>query len=241
MVRRLIDIVLSIIGLVVIVPVLALAAVGIFLSDPGPIFYRARRVGLNGRQFCLYKLRTMYINQGSFSNAITSQSDPRVFRFGAWLRRLKIDELPQLLNILKGDMSIIGPRPEDPTIVEKYYLPEHFETLSRLPGLASPGSIYNYTHGEEFLTGDEIERIYAERLLPIKLALDTVYIRDATIVYDMRLCIRALWAITCTALGKTQFSDPPELTKAIQVRTQPAIQSTHVPAELVTLHGGRKL
>jgi lipopolysaccharide/colanic/teichoic acid biosynthesis glycosyltransferase len=223
MVRRLIDIVLSIIGLAVSTPVLALATLGIFLSDPGPILYRARRVGLNGREFCLYKLRTMYINQGSFSNAITGSSDPRVFRFGAWLRRLKIDELPQLLNILKGDMSIIGPRPEDPAIVEKYYLPEHFETLSRLPGLASPGSIYNYTHGEQFLRGDEIERIYAERLLPMKLALDTVYTREASIIYDIRLLFRALWAITCTALGKTQFSDPPELRKAIQVRKQPSI------------------
>lgn len=225
MARRLIDIVLALIGLILISPVLALAAVGIRLSDPGPIIYRAKRVGLNGREFFLYKFRTMRLNQDSFSGLITRMNDPRVFRFGAWLRRLKIDELPQLVNILKGDMSIVGPRPEDPKIVAKYYLPGHLETLSTLPGLASPGSIYNYTHGEQLLNGEEVESIYAERLLPVKLALDTIYAREASFAYDIRVIMRAVWVILCVALGKTRFRDPPELRKAIQLEKNFKIQN----------------
>lgn len=217
MVRRLVDIVVSSVGLVVISPLLAMAAIGICISDPGPIIYRARRVGRNGKEFCLYKLRTMRIGQGRGRNLITATNDPRVFIFGSWLRRLKIDEFPQLINILKGEMSIIGPRPEDPQIVEKYYLSHHRETLSILPGLASPGSIYNYTHGEQLLDGEDAERTYVERLLPIKLALDTVYLREASFVYDIRIVLRVVWVIFSTAFGKNEFRDPPELRKAMQM------------------------
>lgn len=217
MARRLVDIVLSSIGLLVCSPVLAVAAIGVCISDRGPIIYRARRVGRNGREFCLYKFRTMRINQGPFHKSITTTNDSRVFMFGSWLRRFKIDELPQLVNILKGEMSIIGPRPEDPQIVDKYYLSYHRETLSVLPGLASPGSIYNYTHGERFLNSEDAERSYAERLLPIKLALDTVYLREASFIYDIRIVLRVVWVILSTAFGKTEFRDPPELRKAMHM------------------------
>jgi lipopolysaccharide/colanic/teichoic acid biosynthesis glycosyltransferase len=115
-------------------------------------------------------------------------------------------------------MSIIGPRPEDPQIVDKYYLSHHRQTLSILPGLASPGSIYNYTHGEHLLEGEDAERSYAERLLPIKLALDTVYLREASFLYDIRIVLRVVWVILSIALGKTEFRDPPELRKAMQMR-----------------------
>ena len=216
MVRRLVDVVLSAAALVLAGPLLALAAVGILLSDPGPVLHRARRAGLNGRVFSLYKFRTMRVEQGASPSAITAKHDQRVFRFGSWLRRLKIDELPQLVNILRGEMTFVGPRPEDPRIVGRYYTPEQLETLSVLPGLASPGSIYSYTHGEPMLCDDDTEACYAERLLPVKLALDTVYVREASPAYDLKVMLRAARVILGKAFGQSHFPTPPEMGKALR-------------------------
>ncbi|HLH31559.1 MAG TPA: sugar transferase, partial [Terriglobia bacterium] len=151
MIARLFDLVLAGLAILVLSPVLLIAAAGIRLSSPGPILYRAKRVGQGGKLFTMYKFRSMHLPKGDYESRITSADDPRVFPLGAWLRFLKIDELPQLFNIIKGEMSVVGPRAEDPLIVEKYYRPEHYETLKMPPGLASPGSIFNYTHGERML------------------------------------------------------------------------------------------
>jgi lipopolysaccharide/colanic/teichoic acid biosynthesis glycosyltransferase len=214
MARRLMDLVLSSAALVFLSPLFALAAVGIWLSSSGPILYRARRVGLGGTPFTMYKFRTMHVNRGSAGSCITAPDDPRVFAFGSWLRRLKIDELPQLLNILRGEMSIVGPRPEEPKIVDHYYTSDHLETLRILPGLSSPGSIYYYTQGEKLLNGEDLEEFYIERLLPVKLALDTVYAREVSILYALRVILRTIWVIVAAALGKRYFPDPPEMSKA---------------------------
>jgi lipopolysaccharide/colanic/teichoic acid biosynthesis glycosyltransferase len=156
-------------------------------------------------------------NQGSFCSPITAKNDPRVFAFGSWLRHLKIDELPQLFNILRGEMSIVGPRPEDPQIVNKYYAQDHFETLRILPGLASPGSLYNYTHSEQILVRGGQEKHYIEQLLPVKLALDVIYVREASFMYDLRIILRTIWIILSTAFGKRHYPDPPEMKKARQL------------------------
>jgi len=156
----------------------------------------------------------MHVEQGEYRSAITAHHDPRIFRFGAWLRWAKIDELPQLCNVLRGDMAIVGPRPEVPRIVQQHYTPLHWETLDVPPGLTSPGSIYNYTHGEAMLTPDDPERHYVERLLPLKLALDLVYVRRASWRYDVRLVGRTLWAVAGTVLGRRRFPEPPEMTAA---------------------------
>jgi len=111
MAKRLFDVVVAALGLVAAAPLLLVAAVGIRLSSPGPILYRARLLGRDGRPFTMYKLRTMHLNHRTSRSVITAQHDPRVFAFGRPLRRLKIDELPQLVNVLRGDMSIVGPRP----------------------------------------------------------------------------------------------------------------------------------
>src|SRR5207247_1439230 len=118
MARRLLDALIVGPALVVTAPFLAVAAIGIRLASPGPILFRATRVGLRGRLFTMYKLRTMHVDQGRYTSAITAHRDPRIFPWGAWLRWSKIDELPQLFNVLRGDMSIVGPRPEVPRIVQ---------------------------------------------------------------------------------------------------------------------------
>jgi lipopolysaccharide/colanic/teichoic acid biosynthesis glycosyltransferase len=212
--RRLVDVLLSAIALVATAPLLALAAVGIRRASPGPALYRAERVGRGGRPFIMYKLRTMHSLRRSDASRITGVNDPRVFPLGAWLRALKVDELPQLLNVLRGDMAIVGPRPEDPALVSRYYTALGLETLAVRPGLSSPGSLYSYTQGEAQLVGADPEATYVAHLLPIKLALDVVYVRRASLAYDARIVARTLWVIVARMAGRRRFADPPELPEA---------------------------
>lgn len=213
MARRLLDLLLAALALIVFSPVLLVAGLGIRLSSPGPILYRAQRVGRHRTHFTMYKLRTMHVRTGPES-AITARHDPRVFRFGGWLRRAKVDELPQLINVLRGEMAIVGPRPEAPSIVDQHYSALELETLAVRPGLASPGSIYNFTHGETVLETDDPERHYVERLLRLKLALDVVYVRRASARYDAAIMARTVWVIVAALLGKRRFLDPPEMAEA---------------------------
>jgi lipopolysaccharide/colanic/teichoic acid biosynthesis glycosyltransferase len=211
--KRVLDVILAGVALVAAAPVLCVAAVGIRLAGAGPIFYRAHRVGLHGRVFTMYKLRTMRVRQ-SYASAITAKNDPRVFPFGALLRRTKVDELPQLYNVLRGDMAIVGPRPEDPGMVARFYTPLDHETLRVAPGLTSPGSIYAYTHGEAQLDARDSEGCYGERLLPLKLAMDIVYVRRASLAYDLAVIVRTAWMLGTALLGRRAFPLPPELKEA---------------------------
>jgi lipopolysaccharide/colanic/teichoic acid biosynthesis glycosyltransferase len=152
--------------------------------------------------------------QGS---VITGANDSRIFFVGKVLRALKIDELPQLWDVLLGKMSVVGPRPEDPQIVEKFYDKNGWETLEVAPGLASPGSIYNYTHGDNYLDDNDPEGAYVKGLLPIKLALEQVYVRRQSFGYDMVIIWRTVVTIIQIATGKKQFSDPPEMPEARRI------------------------
>lgn len=214
MIKRLVDVLLATVALIVISPVLAVAAIGIRLSSPGPIFYRAHLIGRNGRPFTMYKLRTMHVDHAGFDSIITAARDPRVFRLGAWLRRVKLDEFPQLINILRGDMSIVGPRPENARIVERYYGPAHRELLRVSPGLTSPGTLYDYTHGDDLVGSSNPEQAYVERLLPVRLALDQVYVHRASLSYDAVLVARTVGLIVAVVCGRRRFGDQPEMAEA---------------------------
>lgn len=211
--RRLFDIGAATAALIVLSPLMLLVAVAIRASSPGPVIFRARRVGLHSRQFSMFKFRTMTCS-ADVGSAITGSQDRRVFPLGRLLRRSKIDELPQLFNVLVGEMALVGPRPEDPRLVATLYRPEHLHTLDVRPGLASPGSLYNFTHGEAQLAGPDTESAYAERLLPTKLALDLVYVRRASFRYDVAIMFRTLCVIVAATLGKRSFGDPPEMLEA---------------------------
>ncbi|HXM55969.1 MAG TPA: sugar transferase [Candidatus Dormibacteraeota bacterium] len=211
--RRMLDVALAGLALVLLSPVIGVGALAVRASGPGPVLYRAPRVGRNSREFTMLKLRTMRVGSAA-GGAITSARDPRVSPAGAVLRRVKIDELPQLVNVLKGDMAIVGPRPEDPRIVAAHYRPEHMETLLVRPGLASPGSIFNYTHGEAMLDGPDAESSYRERLLPLKLALEVVYVRRASLRYDLALMLRTAAVLVAVAAGRRRFPPPPEMREA---------------------------
>jgi len=165
---------------------------------------------------------------------ITGAHDSRVFLAGRILRALKIDELPQLFDVLIGKMSIVGPRPEDPKIVELYYSSFGRRTLEVAPGLASPGSIYNYTHGHLYLDDHDPEQSYVRKLLPTKLALELVYVRRASLWYDITVILKTAVAILLIGLGKRQFAEPPEIIEARELMKHadtPLIQIT-LPSEL---------
>jgi lipopolysaccharide/colanic/teichoic acid biosynthesis glycosyltransferase len=213
MAKRLLDLVIASVGLILSAPLIAVAALGIRLSSRGPVFYRAIRVGARRRPFVMYKLRSMHVQERGQS-AITAAVDPRIFRFGELLRRSKLDELPQFLNVLRGDMAIVGPRPEDPKFVEEHYTPVQLETLEVRPGLTSPASLYDYVHGEPTLTSGDVERQYVEQLLPVKLALEVVYVRRASLGYDIAIIGRTIWTIVLVLAGRREFPELPEMAEA---------------------------
>ena len=191
---RWLDRLLALVGLVAAAPLLVAAAAGIKISDSGPILHRAARVGRGGRQFVMFKLRTMRVDQSnSSSGRITGRADHRVFAWGRLLRRFKVDELPQLVNVVRGDMAIVGPRPEDPSIVEGDYAPWMLETLTVPPGLTSPGSL-DYYAAEAGLPDDSVtaEEVYVRELLARKLAADLVYVRNRSGWYDLQLVLRTV-------------------------------------------------
>ena len=233
--KRLLDIVVASVGLTMGAPLLLAASLGVKLCSSGPILYRARRMGRDrrrvrapsessayqpdrrvadyGREFTMYKFRTMHANHRG-GDPITARHDARVFPFGAWLRATKIDELPQLVNVLKGDMSLVGPRPEAPEIVRAHYTADDMLTLKVPPGITSPGTIYYYAHGEKLLEGDRVMERYVEQLLPVKMALDRVYLRRGTVLYDVRLILRTMNVIIGRALGRQRCPDMPELVES---------------------------
>lgn len=218
--RRPLDPVLALVLLCASSPLLVLAALGIRLSSPGPILYRATRIGLNGEPFTLHKFRTMAVNAPGSGPAVTGRRDPRVFAFGAFLRRTKIDELPQLFDVIRGKMALVGPRPEDPGIVARHYNEEQKKTLAVLPGLTSPGALFHYTHGDRYLS-DDVDRDYVEKFLPIKLAIELVYVQNRSPVYDLEVMLRTASTIARVLVGQRHFPDPPEL-RQIHRTTMPA-------------------
>jgi len=217
--KRALDLALATLALVAAAPVLLIAAVAIRLASPGPVLYRATRVGCGRRSFTMFKLRTMHVARNGAhakiaASAITAKDDPRVFGVGALLRRTKVDELPQLFNILRGDMAIVGPRPEDPRLVADHYAPVHLTTLDVRPGLTSPGSVWYYGSAEASIANDDPERHYVECILPVKLALDLVYVRRVSWRYDLALIGRTIRVLAGVVLGRRHFPDPPEMPEA---------------------------
>jgi lipopolysaccharide/colanic/teichoic acid biosynthesis glycosyltransferase len=178
-------------GLLALAPALAALAVAIALEDGFPVLFRQTRVGRRGKPFRLVKFRSMRV--GAPGTRITAGGDPRVTRVGAWLRRYKIDELPQLWNVLAGDLSLVGPRPEIPPFVDVGD-PAWRAVLEVKPGITDPASL-RYRREEELLAGaPDPEQTYREQILPAKLALNLEYIRTRTFWGDLKLIGRSVQA-----------------------------------------------
>ena len=183
--NRAFDLPVALAGLVLTSPVVAAAAIAVKLDSRGPVFYSGSRVGRDGKPFRIHKLRTMRAATGP---SITAGDDPRITRVGRFLRRTKIDELPQLLNVVKGEMSLVGPRPEDPDFVALYTL-EQRRLLSVRPGITGPAAV-EFADEEALLSGGDGQKRYVEQVMPRKLAVELAYADRATFASDLGILMR---------------------------------------------------
>jgi lipopolysaccharide/colanic/teichoic acid biosynthesis glycosyltransferase len=204
--RRKTEAVAAVLLLLALAPLFLLIALGIWFADPGPVFFLAERSGVRGKRFRMFKFRTMRITSRPGSR-VAGTRDPRIFAFGALLRKLKLDELPQLLNIIRGEMAFVGPRPEDPWFVDHVYTAENRETLEVPPGLTSPGTLYYYTHAEQFLDEADTDASYISGPLKIKLALDREYVYKVSALYDLQLALATIWVLGCIVAGRRHFPE----------------------------------
>jgi lipopolysaccharide/colanic/teichoic acid biosynthesis glycosyltransferase len=195
MTKRIFDLCASIIFLVLFAPFYLLIAILIKLDSSGPVHYQALRVGKNGELFKLLKFRTMKVNSSNSGPAITQKEDPRITRVGRLLREIKFDEIPQLWNVIRGDMSLVGPRPEDPRYVQKYN-EEQRKVLLVKPGLSSPASI-QYRHEEKLLSmkTDDLEDYYVRQVMPEKLRIDLDYVENQSLIRDVAICFKTAYTI----------------------------------------------
>ena len=187
--KRAFDIAASALGLVVTCPVWLAAMIGIELSDPGPVFYMANRVGFHNEPFRMFKFRSMRVDNQANEKSFKADVN-RIFPWGAFMRSSKIDELPQLLNVFLGDMSVIGPRPASADQVSITRGGRFLQVGSVKPGLSGPSALYDYIYGDTIT--DEAE--YEKLVLPTRLELDRYYIRAASWKLDMKMIF---WTVRC--------------------------------------------
>lgn len=177
--KRACDVCGALLGLAVVSPLLAIIGIAIALTNDGPVFFRQERVGAGGRIFRMWKFRTMVVDAERLGAQLTVGDDARVTRVGRWLRRTKLDELPQLLNVLRGEMSLVGPRPEVPRYLARY-TPAQREVLRLVPGITDPASIRYCDEGALLAQAADPERLYLEQIVPEKVRLNLAYARGAT-------------------------------------------------------------
>ena len=205
-VKRILDVVLCSIAIIILSPVFILTAICIEISSPGTVFYHSVRAGINKKPFKFYKFRSMHPPKGKKKDMFLTDQN-RVFPFGRLIRRLKIDELPQLINVIKGDMSIVGPRPMTIEHVDELYAGDYAKVASVKPGLTSAASLFDYTVGDTY----KDNKAYAREVLPIKLEMEKMYVERQSFVYDCKLVWRTIITIMQVLCGKNDFKNQPEL------------------------------
>jgi lipopolysaccharide/colanic/teichoic acid biosynthesis glycosyltransferase len=191
--KRLFDMVLAAIGVVMFSPILAVIAILIKLEDRASVFYRGLRIGRQGKPFRVYKFRTMVVNAEKIGGPSTSDDDPRITRIGKHLRKYKLDELPQLFNVLKGDMSFVGPRPEVKSEVD-LYTPQERELLTVRPGITDYASIEFHDEGAILKGSADPHEAYRLLIRPRKIELGLQYVREHSLLTDLRI----LWLTGAT-------------------------------------------
>jgi lipopolysaccharide/colanic/teichoic acid biosynthesis glycosyltransferase len=202
MAKRVFDLLGAAVALVLLAPLLAAIALWIKLDSPGPVLFRQQRVGRHGRPFAIRKFRTMVADAPRRGPQLTIGDDPRITRAGAFLRRAKLDELPQLIDVLAGHMSLVGPRPEVPSYVAQYPAELRDKVLAVRPGITDPVSLEFADESELLARAADPEREYVEVLLPKKLRAAAAYAEHANLATDLRVIggtLRVLWARLFTA------------------------------------------
>jgi lipopolysaccharide/colanic/teichoic acid biosynthesis glycosyltransferase len=201
MIMRMIDILISLLGLLGLIIMLPFVALLIKLDSRGPVFYLCDRVGLNGKIFKMYKFRTMYETPDFQGPSVSSQGDPRVTTIGRVLRRLKLNEFPQFLNVLKGEMTLVGPRPEA-TDLAAAYPPEARKIFSVKPGLIGPNQILGRNEEELYPPGVDPQKFYIDQILPQKLPLDLQFIDDQSLLKNFKYLLQGALVTITGAIGR---------------------------------------
>ncbi|HWP20335.1 MAG TPA: sugar transferase [Burkholderiaceae bacterium] len=192
MCKRAFDLVVASLALLLLAPVFVLIAIAIKLDSPGPVFFRQERVGRHGVPFRIHKFRTMVADAATRGPQITVGRDPRITRVGAFLRETKLDELAQLIDVLQGTMSLVGPRPEVPRYVARYTPEQRAKILSVRPGITDPASLDYRRESELLARAPDPERAYVEEIMPAKLRQAERYVEQATVWTDVRVLARTL-------------------------------------------------
>ncbi|MFA6190604.1 MAG: sugar transferase [Candidatus Staskawiczbacteria bacterium] len=192
MLKRLMDIILVLIGFIIVLPIMAVVAVVIKINSPGPALYVSERIGRSGKSFKIYKFRTMVVNADKMGGPSTAADDPRLTKIGLFLKRFQLDELPQLFNVLKGDMSLVGPRPEVKIYVDIMTEEEKNVILSVRPGITDLASLWNF-HEAEILKGSpDPEKTYMEKIRPEKLRLQIKYVKEMNFLTDIKIIFQTI-------------------------------------------------
>ncbi len=198
---RILDICAALVGTLVLLLMYPLVALLIKLDSPGPVLFRCRRVGLNGVLFDMLKFRTMYHRPEDIGPSVSPQGDPRVTTVGRVLRRLKLNEFPQFINLLKGEMTLVGPRPESPDLAA-LYPPEAQKIFSVKPGLIGPNQILGRNEEELYPSGVDPQQFYLEEILPNKLPIDLAYIEDRSLLKNLKYLVLGLWVTITGAISR---------------------------------------
>lgn len=190
--KRLFDLAASLVALVLLAPLFVLLALAIKLDSPGPVFFRQQRVGRGGRPFAIHKFRTMVADAPERGGALTVGADPRITRVGRWLRDRRLDELPQFIDVLRGEMSLVGPRPEVPQYVAQYPAALRERVLSVRPGITDPASLAFIDEARLLAASSDPERTYVDEVLPRKLSISADYAHRAGLGTDLAVLWRTL-------------------------------------------------
>lgn len=199
--KRIFDIIASIAGLIVFFPLMLIIGYLIKKEDGGPVFYRGVRIGKNGKPFRIYKFRTMVVDAEKLGGPSTADDDPRITRIGKILRKYKLDELPQLINVLKGEMSIVGPRPEVKFYVDMLSEEEKNVILSVRPGITDWASLWNPDEGAILAGSEDPEKIYMEKIRPTKIKLQLKYVNERSFWTDLKI----IFLTILTVITKKRF------------------------------------
>lgn len=196
-IKRILDFIFALIGIIGTLPLWIIGIIGIWVSDKGPIFYVATRIGKDNKPFKMYKFRSMRVAKSATEVSLRPDED-RIFPFGHFIRKVKIDELPQLLNILNGTMSIVGPRPVAQDQFEMFRYGKWNEAAKVQVGLSGPAALYDFIYGDQITD----EKKYMEIVYPIRRELEYMYVRKAGICYDLKMIVYTVICIVYTFLGK---------------------------------------
>lgn len=195
MVKRLFDITLSFFGLVITSPLLVLIASLIKLDSPGPAFFRGTRIGKFGKPFKIFKFRTMVAEAEKLGGPSTASDDPRLTKVGKFLKKYQLDELPQLINVLKGEMSLVGPRPEVKMYVDMMTKEEKETILSFRPGMTDLASLWDFHEGEILKGSPDPEKTYQEKIRPEKIRLQLEYVKSHSFWLDLKIIFKTILKI----------------------------------------------